>query len=72
MCCRGVIEAVGAAAKRDRLLSIGAFAHRCRLSINALRLNEDASVPLTIRLTAVSVESDRDNGFGSSGAHWVR
>ena len=35
-----VIEAAPAAANRDRLLSIGAFAHRSRLSIKALRLYE--------------------------------
>lgn len=35
-----MIETVPAAAERDRLLSIGAFAHRSRLSVKALRLYE--------------------------------
>jgi DNA-binding transcriptional MerR regulator len=49
-----VIEAVAAAAKRDRLLSIGAFARRSRLSIKALRLYESSGLLMPADVNAAT------------------
>ncbi|MGD0609331.1 MAG: MerR family transcriptional regulator [Streptosporangiaceae bacterium] len=43
-------EASPAAAERDRLLSIGAFAHRSRLSVKALRLYERSGLLMPVEV----------------------